>query len=107
MKKYTDKLLVVFTSLIIVSCSVGPSVIKGTVVMRMPTEAHINLGSEDGIEVGDTLTVWRDESRAKSLTRNVRTGEIRVTKVTDKNYSTVEILKGTVYERDIVEKRER
>lgn len=107
MKKYTNKLLAIFTGLMIVGCSVGPSVIKGTVIMRTPTEAHINLGSDDGVQVGDTLTVWRDESRAKSITRNVRTGEVRVTKVIDKNYSAVEVLKGTVYERDIVEKKAR
>ena len=96
-----------FTSVMIVGCSVGPSVIKGTVIMRTPTEAHINLGSEDGIQVGDTLTVWRDESQRGSRTRNVRIGEVRVVKVIDKNYSAVEVLKGNPYERDIVEKKAR
>ena len=107
MKKCTNKMLAVVASLMIIGCAVGPSVIKGTVIMRTTTEAHINLGSDDGIEVGDTLTVWRDESRAKPLTRNVPAGKVRVTKVIDKNYSAVEILKETVSERDIVEKRAR
>jgi hypothetical protein len=107
MKQHSNMHLVLALGLFVVGCSLGPSVVKGTVIMRTPTEAHINLGSDDGIQVGDTLSVWRDEGRAKSVTRNVRTGEVRVTKVIDKNYSAVEVLKGTVYERDIVEKKTR
>jgi hypothetical protein len=107
MKKYTNKLLAIFTSLMIVGCSVGPSVIKGTVIMRTPTEAHINLGSDDGVQVGDTLTVWRDENRATSSTRLVRAGKIRVLRVIDRSYSAVEVLQGTVYEHDTVEKKMR
>ena len=95
----------IMTMLIIVGCSGGQSIIKGTVVMRTGTEAHINLGSDDGIQIGDTLSVWRDETSGRTKTRNVRVGEVRVIKILGKNYSAVEILKGNLNEQDVVEKR--
>lgn len=107
MNQHSNMPVVLALTLFVVSCSLGPSVIRGAVVMRTATEAHINLGSEDGIQAGDTLAVWRDESRGKSATRNINVGEVTVTKVIDKNYSAVEVLRGTLYERDIVETKAR
>lgn len=72
--------------------------------MRTPTEAHINLGYADGIRLNDTLTVFRGDLNAPGV-RNTRVGLVKIVKLLDENYSTVEVLKGTLYERDIVEKR--
>jgi hypothetical protein len=104
MKPSTFIIVAILSSVAIVGCAVSPSVIKGVVVMRTPTEVHVNLGSADGVQVGDTLTVFRSEPWATTQ-RNVRVGMVRVVKILDKNYSAVEVLRGTLYERDIVEKR--
>lgn len=45
MKKDTYMLLAMVANLTIIGGSVGLNVIRGAVVMRTPTEAHINLGS--------------------------------------------------------------
>ena len=105
MKNQLSWLLAMIAVVIIAGCSSTPSVLKGTVVMRTATEAHINLGSDDGIQVGDTLSVWRDETSGRIKTRNVRVGEVKVIKILGKNYSAVELLRGNLNEQDVVEKR--
>ena len=73
-------------------------------MMKTETESFINLGGDDGIEVGDTLSVWRDQN-VRKMTRTVRVGEVRVMKILDKNHSAVEMLNGKLNEQDVVEKR--
>ena len=106
MKVYSWFGMIIIASIVVAGCSSASSVIGGLVVMRTEKEAHINLGSDDGIQVGDTLTVFRSEPTAPGI-RNVRVGFVKVTKLMDGNYSAVEVLTGTLYERDIVEKRNR
>ncbi len=92
------------TTVLVVACSAGFRVIKGSVIIRTPTEARIDLGSEDGIQVGDTLTVWREERREGTSTRTVRVGTVRVASMLDREHATVEVLTGSLRERDRVEK---
>ncbi len=91
-------------TVLVVACSAGFRVIKGSVLIRTPTEARIDLGSEDGIQVGDTLTVWREERWEGTSTRTVRVGTVRVASMLDREHATVEVLTGFVRERDRVEK---
>lgn len=98
---------IIFLAVFIIGCSSGPSVAKGYVVMRTTSEAHINLGADDGVQVGDTLTVWRQESSGATTNRTVRVGMVRVTKLLDDHNAAVEILTGTLRERDSVEKKIR
>lgn len=107
MKRISYLLLACSVGPIIAGCSAGPNDIPGTFVMRIPTEAHINLGNHDGIQVGDTLTEWRDESRGATRTRNLRIDEVKVVRVNDQAHSVVEILRGKPEERDTVEMRSR
>jgi hypothetical protein len=57
MKSYTFSVVILVLTLGIAGCSCGQSVTKGTIVMRTETESYINLGYDDGIQVGDTLSV--------------------------------------------------
>lgn len=96
---------IVFTAAML-GCTPGSKFIRGFVVKQTPTYAHINLGSDDGIQVGDTLVVWREETTG-ALSRTVRAGIVRVVHVLDAGHAAVEVLKGNVRERDQVEKRIR
>lgn len=89
----------------ILGCTPGSTFIRGSVIMQTATEAHINLGSEDGIQLGDTLVVWREEAAGAS-SRTVRVGMIRVVRVLER-HAAVEVLRGNLRERDRVEKRVR
>lgn len=79
MKNYMVSIVILVATFGIVGCYSGQSVTKGTIVMRTATEAHINLGGDDGIQVGDTLSVWRDQTVGK-VTRtfaSVKSGSSR------------------------------
>lgn len=106
MKNFRSSIAILAVALSVIGCYSGQSVTKGTIVMRTPTEAHINLGGDDGIRVGDTLSVWRDQTVGK-VTRNIRVGEVKVTKILGNNYAAVEVLTGNVNENDVVEKGSR
>lgn len=86
-------------------CAGQTSVIQGTVQMRTDSEAHINIGSDDGIVVGDTLIVYHNENPSGTYTRPVRTGEVKVIKILDPHHAAVSIIYGGIYERDVVEKK--
>ena len=107
MKRYTFVILTMLTVSLLLGCSLGSNVTKGSVIMRTASEAHINLGGDDGLQVGDTLTVWRDERYAGRTTRTVRVGKVRVVRLLDERHSVVEVLTGTLQERDTVEKKIR
>ena len=104
MKSYTFSVVIIVLMLSIIGCSCGGSVLKGTIVMRTETESYINLGYDDGIKLGGTLSIWRDQSVGKTI-GNVSVGKVRVIKILDKNHAAVEALKGNLNEQDIVEKR--
>ncbi len=107
MKAYSCLGLMIIASLLVQGCSSGPSVIKGSVIMRTADGAHINLGSDDGIQLGDTLTVFHNETPIGGNSRSVRAGKVKVIKILDKNYSAVEVIEGTLDERDTVEKKNK
>lgn len=92
-------------ALFIVGCFGGSSIIKGSVVMRTDSEAHINLGSEDGIQVNDTLSMYREERGSTLSSRTVRVGKVRVVRILDASHAAVAILSGNVREHDSVEKK--
>jgi hypothetical protein len=94
-------------TLFIAGCFAGSSIVKGHVVMRTNSQAHINLGSDDGIQVGDTLTVYREERGRSLSSRTVRVGKVRVARILDTDHAAVEVLTGTLQERDTVEKQTR
>lgn len=87
-----------------ISCAGRQSTIQGTVLMRTESEAHVNLGSDDGVSVGDTLTVYRNDNPSGTYTRPVRVGTARVIKILDSHHSNVEVIHGGIYEHDVVEK---
>lgn len=82
-------------------CDGQTSVIQGTVQMRTDSEAHINIGSDDGIVIGDTLIVYHNENPSGP----VQTGEVKVIKILDPHHAAVSIIYGGIYERDVVEKK--
>lgn len=106
MKIFVCVIVIILLIMSLTGCSLSSSVIRGYVVMRTPSETHINLGSADGVHLGDTLTAFRADPGAPGV-RSVRVGLVRVTKIMSNSYSEVEVLRGTLYERDIVEKRVR
>jgi hypothetical protein len=89
--------------LLIAGCAAGDTIVEGTVVMRTTTEFRTDVGSAEGIKAGDTLTVWRGERRP--VARTIRAGTAQVVRVIDQHHSTIELLSGTLWERDIVQKR--
>ena len=117
-------LIVVFVS-IFAGCSVSRETMRGSVVMKLDDEAHISIGSDDGIKVGDTLTVYRTiiDARAgdpdnnpqtyrtveaKDITiQKLRVGEVKVIRIFDEHYAVVELLEGMIADGDIVEKSAR
>jgi hypothetical protein len=103
MKSSLAGILILASTLGVAGCSCGENFTKGTIVMRTETESYINLGYDDGILMGDTLNVWRNQSIGKT-TRNVNVGKVKVVKILDKNHSAVEAVKGNLNELDIVEK---
>jgi hypothetical protein len=79
---------------------------RGTVMMRTATEGYINLGNADGINVGDTLKLFRRQQVGRT-TQNICMGEAKVTRILDDKHAAVEPLNGNLIEQDIVEKRHR
>lgn len=100
-------LIIVVSSIVlwITACSPSSRVVKGNVMMRTTSEAHVDLGADDGIHVGDTLAVYREEPLSSHETRTRRVGLVRVIKLIDKDYSAVEVLEGSLKEGDTVEKQ--
>ncbi len=81
--------------------------IKGSVVMLDSAGAHIDLGKESGLVIGETLIVYREVPITGHQTQTDRVGIVRVTKYLDNKYSAVEVLEGSVREGDRVERSSR
>jgi hypothetical protein len=94
-------MLALATALLIASCSPSSRIVKGNVMMRTTSEAHV----DHGIHVGDTLAVYREEPLSSHETRTRRVGLVRVIKLIDKDYSAVEVLEGSLKEGDTIEKQ--
>lgn len=104
-------------------CSFSHEAMHGSVVMTVRNEAHICLGSEDGIRVGELLTVYRttevpltnepmvpDRSgryNPRSKFSLLKVGTARVTEVLSDHYAAIELVEGEMLPNDIVEKQRR
>lgn len=74
-------------------------------LVEMENRFQSDLGSDDGIQVGDTLAVWRRESSGATVSRTVLVGSARATRILDEHHAAVEVLKGSLQELDSVEKK--
>jgi hypothetical protein len=87
----------------------------------MDNEAHICIGSHDGLKVGDTLTVYRTkqvgfptlpygpgrtqaEYERSYRYERVRVGKVRVTRIFDGHFAAVVVVTGEIDYPDIVER---
>lgn len=77
--------------------------LEGSIVMADSSGAHIDLGKDQGLVLGDTLIVSREEPITGHQLRRVRMGIVRVAGFVDRKYSQVEVLEGSVREGDHVE----
>lgn len=105
---------------ILVGCSVGPQTMRGSVVMAFDREAHICKGSEDGLQVGDRVAIYRTKQVSSAVGpvvpdqsggysprlryENIKVGTARVTEILSRHYASIEIIEGEVVTNDIVEK---
>jgi hypothetical protein len=88
--------------------------------MAFGKAAHICMGSEDRLQVGDRVTIYRvkqvhatkeptvpDRSRGyrpKMRYEKVKAGTARVTEILSEHYATIELIEGEMLANDIVEK---
>ncbi len=109
--------------LLVVGCSVNHETMRGSIVMVLDNEAHICLGSQDGIRVGKRLTIYRtkevpstkeaivpDRSGAfKPRTKYtmVKVGVGEVMEILSEHYAAIKIIAGDFQANDIVEKQQR
>lgn len=110
------------TSLTVVmsSCSANHETMRRSVVMAFERQAHICIGSEDGLQVGDQVAIYRvkqvpstkepivpDRSRGyrpKMRYEKVNVGTARVTEILSEHYAAIELIEGELLANDIVEK---
>jgi hypothetical protein len=115
--------LVVLTSLTLVmsGCSANHETMRGSVVMALEKEAHICIGSEDRLQVGDRVTIYRTKQvpstkeavvpdrsggyRPKMRYEKVKVGTARVSEILSEHYAAIELIEGDLQENDIVEKK--
>lgn len=104
---------------VLIGCSISHETMRGSVVMKLEKEAHVCIGSEDGISVGDELTVYRTkqvpvtrepvvpDQRGKNYPRTkyekVKVGRARVTAILNEHYAAIEVTEGELEMSDIVE----
>lgn len=106
----------------VAGCSVSHRAMRGSVVAMVNGEAHICIGTYDGLKVGDTLAVFRTRQLGQpslpygpyrgpgEIQRSfrygkVRVGTVKVTRIFDEHFAAVEAIAGEVDFPDIVEKR--
>lgn len=105
----------------IAGCSVSHRAMRGSVIAMVDNEAHICIGTSDGLNIGDTLTVYRTRQVGHStlpygpirtpaeIERSFRyekteVGKVIVVRLFDEHFAAVEVLAGEVDYPDIVEK---
>ncbi|HEX9657065.1 MAG TPA: hypothetical protein VGB89_09175 [Bacteroidota bacterium] len=131
MKQFREKRTVARTLLLVIGvgligavfggCTVSHPAMRGSVVAILDGEAHICIGSHDGLRVGDTLAVYRTrqvgfptvpygpEWSSGEIERSYRyektkVGKVRVIRIFDEHFAAVEVLAGEVDYPDIVER---
>lgn len=101
-------------------CSANHETMRGSVIMALEKEAHICIGSENGLQVGDRVTIYRvkqvpstkeaivpDRSsgyRPKVRYERVKVGTARVIEILSEHYAAIELIEGELLANDIVEK---
>lgn len=96
---------------------------RGSVVMAFEKQAHICMGSEDGLQVGDQIAIYRvqqipstkevivpDRSRGyrpKVRYERVKVGTAKVIEILSEHYAAIELIEGELLTNDIVEKSSR
>ena len=101
-------------------CTVTHETMRSSIVMKLEKEAHICIGKDDGIKVGDILTVYRrkevpvpnepfvpDRSgryRPKVRYEMVKVGRARVTAIMSEHYAAIVPIALQLEMTDIVEK---
>jgi len=102
-------------------CAVSHPAMRGSVVAIVDGEAHICIGSHDGLKVGDTLTVYRmrqvgfptipyapnrtpGEIERSYRYERTRVGKVRATRIFDEHFAAVAVITGEVDYPDIVER---
>jgi hypothetical protein len=120
--KYFFGVLLLPAVLVIAGCPSSHETMRGSVLMKLDNEAHICIGSEDGIQVGDILVVYRVKVEdqwwlqeyqqrypAASLKKinyeKIKVGEVRVTEIFNEHFAAVKLVSGELQGSDIVEKR--
>lgn len=103
-------------------CSTSHDTMRGSVVMKLDNEAHICIGSEDGVQVGDILLVyrvkldgevWLSDYQQRYPTaipkrvnyQKVKVGEVEVTEIFNQHFAAVKLISGELQGSDVVEKR--
>lgn len=110
-------------TLLISGCSANHETMRGSVVMAFERQAHICIGSEDGLQVGDRVVIYRvtqvpstkeaivpDRSsgyRPKVRYEKVKVGTARVIEILSEHYAAIELIEGELLANDIVEKISR
>jgi hypothetical protein len=87
-----DSVLHLGLSLDSISFSFRPRAVLGEVILVEGQSVFINLGSEDGVRLGQQILVYRDQVSMKSETESV--GELRVTEFRGAHLSLTRIVSG-------------
>ncbi len=107
--KHSNSAVMIFVVVIlwlVGGCGVTQDLTRGTIVMKLERESHISIGSSDGIQVGDILTVYRTKEsplvnqsivpdrsgkyKPKTKFELVNVGKARVTEILGEHYAAVE-----------------
>ena len=108
-------------SMLVEGCSISHQTMRGSVVAIVDKEAHICIGSGDGLKVGDTLTVYRTrqvgfptlpygaprspgEIERSFRYERTKVGKVTVTRIFDEHFAAVAVVTGEVDYPDVVEK---
>ena len=110
-------------TVMIIGCSVSHQTMRGSVVMKIDQEAHICIGSDDGIKVGDVVTIYRAKALpltkeaivpdqkgryiARTRYEKVKAGRAKVTAILSEHYAAIEMIEGQLEMSDIVEVAKR
>ena len=103
-------------------CTVSHLTMRGSVVDVVDGETYICIGKEDGLKVGDTLTVYRTKqvgvsrlpyspywSKGEILRsysyEKTKVGTVKVTKLVEEHFAIVEVTSGEIDYPDIVERK--
>jgi len=113
-------LTIVTVTLLISGCSANHEAMRGSVIMAFERQAHICIGREDGLQVGDRVVIYRvkqvpstkeavvpDRSggyKPKMRYEKVKVGTARVTEILSEHYAAIELIEGELLANDIVEK---